>query len=139
MEPAPTFGPRLRQERERRQISLTSIAANTKISRSLLEALERDDVSRWPTGIFRRSFVRSYAQAIGLDPDEIVREFMERFPDPSAAPPAEARPSAAALSHETSSDRIEIVLRFSLPRSWASWVTKLTALAGFARRQNQNT
>lgn len=141
MEPAPTFGPRLRQERERRQISLTSIAANTKISRSLLEALERDDVSRWPTGIFRRSFVRSYAQAIGLDADEVVREFLERFPDASAvaaAPPPAAPP--AALSRGSSSDRVEIVLRFSLPRSWVSWVSKLTALAGFApRRQNQNT
>jgi cytoskeletal protein RodZ len=137
MEPAPTFGPRLRQERERRQISLSSIAANTKISRSLLEALERDDVSRWPTGIFRRSFVRSYAQAIGLDPDEVVREFLERFPDPAAAPPpVQPRP---ALSHRTSPDRVEVVLRFSLPRSWASWVSKLTALARFAPRdQNQN-
>src|SRR5436305_4582925 len=86
MEPASTFGPRLRQERERRQISLTSIAENTKIGRSLLAALERDDFSRWPTGIFRRSFVRAYAQAIGLDADEIVKEFVERFPDPSARP-----------------------------------------------------
>src|SRR5262249_59099357 len=77
MEPAATFGPRLRQERERRQISLESIAENTKISRSLLEALERDDISRWPGGIFRRSFVRAYAEAIGLDPDEVVREFIE--------------------------------------------------------------
>jgi cytoskeletal protein RodZ len=141
MEPAPTFGPRLRQERERRQISLTSIAANTKISRSLLEALERDDVSRWPSGIFRRSFVRSYAQAIGLAPDEVLREFMERFPDP-AATPAAGQPAAApqALTHRSSPDRIEIVLRISLPRSWASWVAKLTALAGFVPRgQNQNT
>jgi cytoskeletal protein RodZ len=139
MEPAPTFGPRLRQERERRQISLASIAANTKISRSLLEALERDDLSRWPTGIFRRSFVRSYAQAIGLDPDDVVREFLERFPDPAAPAPADVTP-AAAVSHQTSPDRVEVVLRFSLPRSWASWVWKLTALAGFAPRgQKQNT
>src|SRR5262249_62344059 len=87
MQPQGTFGPRLRQERERRQISLTSIAANTKISQSLLEGLERDDVSRWPTGIFRRSFVRSYAEAIGLDPDEIMKEFSERFPDPSEPNP----------------------------------------------------
>jgi len=67
MEPKGTFGPRLRQERERRQISLASIASNTKISVSLLEALERDDVRRWPSGIFRRAFVRSYATAIGMD------------------------------------------------------------------------
>ena len=85
------FGPRLRQERERRKISLQSISANTKVSVALFEALERDDMSRWPSGIFRRSFVRAYAEAIGLDPDETVREFLERFPDPSeipAPPPA---------------------------------------------------
>ena len=136
MEPASTFGPRLRHERERRQISLISIAENTKISRSLLEALERDDVSRWPTGIFRRSFVRSYAQAIGLDADEIVREFMERFPDPST-PTAPAAPPAPSVTRCSSADRVEIVLRFSLPRTWVSWVSRLTALAGFVpRRQN---
>ena len=46
------FGARLRQQRERQQIALTTIAEQTKISLSLLEALERDDVSHWPTGIF---------------------------------------------------------------------------------------
>jgi transcriptional regulator with XRE-family HTH domain len=82
------FGSRLRMERERRTITLASISDNSKISHSLLEALERDDVSRWPSGIFRRSFIRTYAQAIGLDPDVIAREFLERFPDP-AGPSAE--------------------------------------------------
>jgi cytoskeletal protein RodZ len=77
-----SFGGRLRYERERRQIALKSIAEGTKISTALLEGLERDDVSRWPSGIFRKSFVRSYAEAIGLDPEPIVREFVERYPDP---------------------------------------------------------
>jgi transcriptional regulator with XRE-family HTH domain len=77
---------RLRRERERRQIALSSISANTKISVSLFEALERGDVSRWPSGIYRRSFVRAYAQAIGLDPDEVAREFAEQFPDPADPP-----------------------------------------------------
>jgi hypothetical protein len=76
-----SFGGRLRSERERRRIALEAIAANTKIGLALLQGLERDDVSRWPAGIFRRSFIRSYAEAIGLDGDEIVREFVERFPD----------------------------------------------------------
>src|SRR5204863_8562794 len=80
------FGPRLRQERERRKISLDSIAATTKVSAALFEGLERDDVSRWPNGIFRRSFVRAYALAVGLDPETVVREFLERFPDPDSAP-----------------------------------------------------
>ena len=78
---------RLRRERERRQIALSSISANTNISASLFEALERGDVSRWPAGIYRRSFVRAYAQAIGLDPDEVAREFAEQFPDPTEEKP----------------------------------------------------
>jgi transcriptional regulator with XRE-family HTH domain len=77
-----SFGARLRYERERRQIALKSIAESTKIGLSLLEGLERDDVARWPSGIFRKSFIRSYAEAIGLEPDTIVREFIERYPDP---------------------------------------------------------
>ena len=77
-----TLGTRLRRERERRQIALASIAENTKINSMLLEGLERDDVSRWPSGIFRKSYVRSYAEAVGLDPDPVVREFTERWPDP---------------------------------------------------------
>jgi hypothetical protein len=76
------FGARLRAERERQQIVLATIVSQTKIKLSLLEELERDDVSQWPMGIFRRAYVRAYAQAIGLEPDVIVREFLERHPDP---------------------------------------------------------
>lgn len=103
------LGRRLRAERERRRITLESIAANTKISVSLLKGLERDDVSRWPGGIFRRSFVRAYAQAIGLDPDDTVREFLERHPDSeeqaaprtdAAAPPSVVAPRPAPTSHD---------------------------------------
>jgi transcriptional regulator with XRE-family HTH domain len=75
------LGRRLRSERERRLITLESIAANTKINISLLRDLERDDVSRWPTGIFRRAFIRSYAEAVGLDADEVANQFLERHPD----------------------------------------------------------
>src|SRR5438552_9355395 len=77
-----SFGARLRQQRERQQITLTSIAEQTKIQLYLLEALERDDVSHWPAGIFRRAFIRAYAHAIGLDPDVVVLEFLQFHPDP---------------------------------------------------------
>ena len=88
------FGPRLRMERERRRITLDSIAANTKISVGLLKDLEQDNVSRWPAGIYRRSFIKAYAQAIGLDPDDIAREFMEHFPEQEIFGPAlEDRPT----------------------------------------------
>ncbi len=77
-----SFGARLRQQRERQQIALAAIADQTKISLSLLEGLERDDVSHWPAGIFRRSFVRAYAQLIHLEPDAVVREFLDLYPEP---------------------------------------------------------
>ena len=75
-----SLGERLRRQRERRDLAVAAITTTTKISPALLEALERDDVSRWPSGIFGRSLVRNYAEIIGLDPEEVVREFTERFP-----------------------------------------------------------
>ena len=93
------FGARLRYERERRQIALKSIAEGTKISIGLLEGLERDDVSRWPSGIFRKSFVRSYAEAIGIDPEPVVREFVERYPDPLEGRVRPADRSSGAADH----------------------------------------
>jgi cytoskeletal protein RodZ len=80
------FGARLREARERRGVSLRDIAAHTKLSVASLEALERNDTSRLPGGIFARAFVRSYAAEVGLDPEETVREFVARFniePPPS--------------------------------------------------------
>jgi transcriptional regulator with XRE-family HTH domain len=80
-----TFGTRLRLQREEQQISLSVISEQTKIKRSLLEGLERDDLSRWPTGIFRRSYFRAYARAIGLEPDRMLSEFQALYPDPDAS------------------------------------------------------
>ena len=77
----PSFGCRLRMQREQRQVALAAIADQTKIKLSLLEGLERDDLSRWPTGVFRRSYVRAYARAIGLEPEVVIREFLEVHPD----------------------------------------------------------
>jgi transcriptional regulator with XRE-family HTH domain len=90
-----TFGARLRERREQQQISLSTIAEQTKIKLSLLEALERGDVSHWPSGIFRRAFIRAYAHAIGLEPDIVVREFLELYPDPAEI--VEPVPAIAAV------------------------------------------
>jgi transcriptional regulator with XRE-family HTH domain len=81
-----SFGARLRLQREKKGISLRTIASQTKIKLSLLEGLERDDIRQWPAGIFRRAFVRDYAHAVGLDPDAVVREFVERYPAPIEVP-----------------------------------------------------
>ena len=73
-------GSRLRAAREAMQISLREIAATTKISVSALEALEENDVARLPGGIFTRAFVRSYAEEVGLDPEQTMRDFMAQLP-----------------------------------------------------------
>lgn len=77
-----SFGARLRAQRERQHVTLSTIAQDTKIKLSMLEGLERDDVSQWPEGIYRRAYVRAYARAIGFDPETLVREFLEVHPDP---------------------------------------------------------
>lgn len=74
------FGVRLRREREKRGISLEDLAAATKVSVDLWVGLERNDLSRWPSGIFARAFVRDYARVIGLDADAVVDEFCRQFP-----------------------------------------------------------
>lgn len=94
----PDFGIRMRRLREERGVSLRQIADATKISVSALEALERNDISRLPGGIFSRAFVRSYAIEVGLDPEQTVRDFLIQFPHDSVtagsphAPPKDDGP-----------------------------------------------
>lgn len=73
------LGARLREARQQRGVSLRDIATTTKISVVTLEALERNDFSRLPGGIFSRAFVRAYALAVGVEPEEAVNEFLVEF------------------------------------------------------------
>ena len=81
--PVIDFGTKMKRAREARGVSLRQIATATKISVSALEALERNDISRLPGGIFSRAFVRSYAIQVGLDPEDTVRDFLTQFPHDS--------------------------------------------------------
>ena len=110
-----SFGAGLRRERERRQIALSSIAANTKIGLGLLQALERDDLSRWPSGIFRRAFIRAYAEAAGLDPIAITREFLERYPDATDDRRREQASTGAPLRLTMGDDDLSFLQAHVLP------------------------
>ena len=139
-----SFGARMRVERERRLISIASIAETTKILGALLEGLEHDDVSRWPTGLYRRAFMRAYARAIGLDPENTVREFLLAFPDPEAPPALPAPPrttaepsisAAASTSGAASTDlRMSLAtIRVAAPRP-GMWFTGGALIQGFSAR-----
>ena len=76
-----TFGPVLRAARERRGVTLKNLADETKLSVELWEALEDNDLGRWPKRIYARSYVRDYALRVGLDADDVVNEFCRLFPE----------------------------------------------------------
>lgn len=69
------FGENLRREREMRGISLQEISETTKISIRLLEALENEEFYKLPGGIFTRSFIRAYANYLGLDEERVLAEY----------------------------------------------------------------
>ncbi len=76
-----TFGPVLRAARERKGVTLKQLASETKLSVELWTALEENNLSRWPRQVFARSYVRDYAERVGLDADEVVNEFCRLFPE----------------------------------------------------------
>ncbi|MEQ1759760.1 MAG: helix-turn-helix domain-containing protein [Vicinamibacterales bacterium] len=74
------FITRLRRQRERSRVTLESIGQATRVRLDMLEALERGDLHAWPKGLYARAWVRGYAEAVGLEPDDIVEEFCRLFP-----------------------------------------------------------
>lgn len=94
------FGPNLRRTRLQRGISIDQIADITNIARDLLEGLERNDFSEWPTGIFARAYVRQYANAVGVDPDATVDEFCRYFPEGDRRAETVMREHAAIVGHD---------------------------------------
>ncbi len=67
-----SLGSYLRQERERRNTSLESLAKATRITLKNLEALERDEFHLLPAPVFVRGFLRTYAMHLGMDPKEVL-------------------------------------------------------------------
>ncbi len=94
------FGERARRQRERRGVTLETIAQSTKVPASLFAGLERGDCSRWPAGLYSRAYVKAYAELIGLDPTEAVEDFTAAFGEtvwPDGAPTQRRITSAADL------------------------------------------
>src|SRR5437762_5566393 len=85
-------GADLRKARIARNRSIDDIARVTKISRSLLTAIESENFDRVPGGLFRRGYLRAYAREVGLDPDEVVQSYRNEF---EPAPPQPEREQSA--------------------------------------------
>jgi hypothetical protein len=94
------FGPSLRRVRRQRGISLDQLAVDTKLSVDMWKALERNDLSRWPAGLYARSYVRAYALHVGLDPEATVDDFCRLFPRGDRRVERLVREQAALVGHD---------------------------------------
>lgn len=107
-------GIRLREARLQRGVTLHDLSTVTKISIYMLEAIERNDLACLPGGLYRRAYLRAYAAEVGVNPEQIVREYLGQVE--SAEEPAEV-PARGATS-DTRTIRWQRVTRrvFGYPR-----------------------
>jgi cytoskeleton protein RodZ len=93
-----TTGARLRRAREEKGVSLDALSRVTRVTLPILAAIEQEDLGAIPPRPFGRGFVRIYASEVGLDPDQVVREYFSRFtPVPPPSPPAPVPPTHAKM------------------------------------------
>jgi cytoskeleton protein RodZ len=77
------IGTALRQGRERKGLSVEEVEEKTKISPSVIVALEEGNKARFPHPVYAKGFVRSYALLLGLDAAELCAHFSREYPVPS--------------------------------------------------------
>ncbi|MEY2669576.1 MAG: hypothetical protein RJA59_2214 [Pseudomonadota bacterium] len=87
------FGRYLLRERELRGLSPEVVARVTRLAPTVIEAIESGEPDRMPPRGYLVGYLRSYAGAVGLDPDDVVLRFQEAagIEEPEASPgPARA-------------------------------------------------
>lgn len=72
------IGSVLRYHREQKKLSLDQIAEELKVRREYLEAMERGRFDLLPSGFYRRSFLRAYAEYLKLDADHMLKMLEEQ-------------------------------------------------------------
>lgn len=70
-----TLGEKLRKARENRGISISQVSEQTRIASHFLLAIEENDFSVLPGGIFNKGFVRSYAKCVGVNEQEALADY----------------------------------------------------------------
>jgi cytoskeletal protein RodZ len=70
-----TIGNCLKSGREARNIRLSEVARSTKISKWYLDCLEKDEFDKIPGGPYIKGYIASYASFIGIEEDEILKQY----------------------------------------------------------------
>jgi hypothetical protein len=79
----PEIGQTLRETRMRNRVDITEVEAGTKIRAKYLRALENEEWDLLPGPTFVKTFLRSYADYLGLDSRQLVEEYKQRFERPA--------------------------------------------------------
>ncbi len=103
----PSFGERLKLEREKRKITLEQISSSTKIGTRMLQALEEDKFDQLPGGIFNKGFVRAYSRFVGLDEDQAVADYLQASGDALPVSTEIVAREDAARENEKNVSRLE--------------------------------
>src|SRR4051795_11814855 len=75
----PTIGDSLREARMREHLDIADVEAKTKIRAKYLRALENEEFAMLPGPTFVKTFLRTYAEALGLDPQVLVEEYRATY------------------------------------------------------------
>lgn len=103
----PSFGEKLRKEREQRKITLDDISSTTKISTRMLRALEDEHFDQLPGGVFNKGFVRAYARHIGLDEEQAITDYLDATnQNPSGTTPASVPDISAVAAQAAQMERL---------------------------------
>ena len=89
----PPIGETLREARLRQKIDIAEVEAATKIRGKYLRALENEEFDRLPGSTYVRTFLRSYAEFLGLDPHLLVEEYRVRHEPPTIDDPQPLAPA----------------------------------------------
>jgi cytoskeleton protein RodZ len=126
----PSFGEKLKLEREKRKITLDQISASTKIGTRMLQALEGDKFSQLPGGIFNKGFVRAYARVVGLDEDQTVADYLQASGEAAPPGPEMAARETSVRETEQRISRLEAISDTpSRPLPWGLFAVILLAVA----------
>lgn len=74
------IGERLKEARESIDMSLETLQERTKIQKRYLLAIENGDFHVLPGTFYSRAFIKEYAIAVGLDPNELLDEYEGQLP-----------------------------------------------------------
>ncbi|MCA0969070.1 helix-turn-helix domain-containing protein [Halobacillus litoralis] len=74
------IGARLKEARESKGLSLDEVQQTTKIQKRYLNAIEQNEFDTLPGKFYTRAFIREYASAVGLNPEEVMEEHKGELP-----------------------------------------------------------